>query len=114
MPHPHRDHGRQSEEIRRRSNQEGRCRGAEDKRGPARQRTHGAGKSKRRDSGATADPENILRVDAERIDNVLNLVGELIIGKSMLQQVFSEFTRQFPRRPCAAVSSMPWPFRRGC
>src|SRR5205823_2662479 len=33
--------------------------------------------------------ENTLRVDAERIDNVLNLVGELIIGKSMLQQAFS-------------------------
>src|SRR5579863_4791707 len=30
--------------------------------------------------------ENILRVEAGRIDNVLNLVGELIIGKSMLQQ----------------------------
>ena len=35
--------------------------------------------------------ENILRVDAERIDSVLNLVGELIIGKSMLQQAFTEF-----------------------
>ena len=30
--------------------------------------------------------ETILRVDAERTDNVLNLVGELIIAKSMLQQ----------------------------
>lgn len=40
--------------------------------------------------GAVA--ENILRVDAERIDNVLNLVGELIIGKSMLQQAFQELT----------------------
>jgi two-component system chemotaxis sensor kinase CheA len=29
--------------------------------------------------------ENILRVDAERIDNVLDLLGELIIAKSMLQ-----------------------------
>ncbi|HEV2718301.1 MAG TPA: Hpt domain-containing protein, partial [Terriglobales bacterium] len=41
--------------------------------------------------------ENILRVDAERIDNVLNLVGELIIGKSMLQQAFNEFARHFPK-----------------
>ena len=48
-------------------------------------------------SGATAAVENILRVDAERIDNVLNLVGELIIGKSMLQQVLSEFTRRYPK-----------------
>src|SRR5207248_10195116 len=41
--------------------------------------------------------ENILRVDAERIDNVLNLVGELIIGKSMLQQAFNEFAKHFPK-----------------
>lgn len=43
--------------------------------------------------------ENILRVDAERIDNVLNLVGELIIGKSMLQQTLNEFGRNFPKDP---------------
>ena len=42
-------------------------------------------------------PENILRVDAERIDNVLNLVGELIIGKSMLQQALNEFARIYPK-----------------
>jgi two-component system, chemotaxis family, sensor kinase CheA len=41
--------------------------------------------------------ENILRVDAERIDNVLNLVGELIIGRSMLQQAFIEFARHVPK-----------------
>ena len=41
--------------------------------------------------------ENILRVDAGRIDNVLNLVGELIIGKSMLQQALNEFSRRFPK-----------------
>ncbi|HZQ18812.1 MAG TPA: chemotaxis protein CheA [Terriglobales bacterium] len=41
--------------------------------------------------------ENILRVDAERIDNVLNLVGELIIAKSMLQQAVQEFSRRFPK-----------------
>jgi two-component system chemotaxis sensor kinase CheA len=43
--------------------------------------------------------ENILRVDAERIDSVLNLVGELIIGKSMLQQSMQEFARRFPKDP---------------
>ena len=41
--------------------------------------------------------ENILRVDAERIDSVLNLVGELIIGKSMLQQALNEFGRVYPK-----------------
>ncbi len=43
--------------------------------------------------------ENILRVEAGRIDNVLNLVGELIIGKSMLQQALSEFGQRYPREP---------------
>ncbi len=43
--------------------------------------------------------ENILRVDAGRIDNVLNLVGELIIGKSMLQQALSDFSKRFPKEP---------------
>jgi two-component system, chemotaxis family, sensor kinase CheA len=41
--------------------------------------------------------ENILRVDAERIDSVLNLVGELIIGKSMLQQALNELAAQHPK-----------------
>jgi two-component system, chemotaxis family, sensor kinase CheA len=41
--------------------------------------------------------ENILRVDAGRIDNVLNLVGELIIGKSMLQQALGEFGKRYPK-----------------
>src|SRR5262249_10630979 len=43
--------------------------------------------------------ETLLRVDAERIDTVLNLVGELIIGKSMLQQTVQEYTRRFPKDP---------------
>jgi two-component system chemotaxis sensor kinase CheA len=44
-----------------------------------------------------ATPENLLRVDAERIDSVLNLVGEMIIGKSMLQQAVHEFARSHPK-----------------
>ena len=46
---------------------------------------------------AAAATDNILRVDAERIDNVLNLVGELIIGKSMLQQTLNELGKRYPR-----------------
>ena len=46
---------------------------------------------------APAPAENVLRVDAERIDTVLNLVGELIIGKSMLQQVLNEFAMRYPK-----------------
>jgi two-component system chemotaxis sensor kinase CheA len=54
------------------------------------------------DTGAKvphAPAESTLRVDAERIDNVLNLVGELIIGKSMLQQALTEFSAQSPQDP---------------
>jgi len=42
--------------------------------------------------------ENSLRVDSARIDDVLNLVGELILGKSMLQQTMSEFDKKDPLR----------------
>jgi two-component system chemotaxis sensor kinase CheA len=42
-------------------------------------------------------PENLLRVEASRIDSVLNLVGELIIGKSMLQQALNEFSKRYPK-----------------
>ncbi len=40
--------------------------------------------------------DNTLRVDTEKIDNVLNLVGELILAKSMWQQMLNEFGRRFP------------------
>ena len=43
--------------------------------------------------------ENVLRVDADRIDAVLNLVGELIIARSMLSQTIQEFSRRFPKDP---------------
>ncbi len=42
-------------------------------------------------------PDNVLRVDAERIDSVLNLVGELILAKSMFQQALMEFGQRFPK-----------------
>jgi len=48
-------------------------------------------------SPAPATQENVLRVEAGRIDNVLNLVGELIIGKSMLQQALNEFSKRYPK-----------------
>jgi two-component system chemotaxis sensor kinase CheA len=49
------------------------------------------------ESAAQAVTENILRVEAGRIDSVLNLVGELIIGKSMLQQALNEFGKRYPK-----------------
>jgi two-component system chemotaxis sensor kinase CheA len=41
--------------------------------------------------------ENLLRVNAERIDAVLNLVGELIIAKSMMHQAINEFDKRNPK-----------------
>jgi len=46
---------------------------------------------------APSGPDNLLRVDAEKIDSVLNLVGELILAKSMLQQTLLEFGQRFPK-----------------
>jgi two-component system chemotaxis sensor kinase CheA len=49
-------------------------------------------------AAGTTSAENSLRVDSARIDDVLNLVGELILGKSMLQQTMSEFDKKDPLR----------------
>src|SRR5208337_457111 len=43
--------------------------------------------------------EATLRVDATRIESVMNLVGELIIGKSMLNRILAEFEAQHSRDP---------------
>jgi two-component system chemotaxis sensor kinase CheA len=43
--------------------------------------------------------ESSLRVDASRIDAVMNLVGELIIGKSMLHRTLSEFDQRHTKDP---------------
>jgi two-component system, chemotaxis family, sensor kinase CheA len=53
-------------------------------------------------SAATAVAESSLRVDASRIDAVMNLVGELIIGKSMLNRTLSEFDQRHARDPVRA------------
>lgn len=43
--------------------------------------------------------ESTLRVDAGRIDAVMNLVGELIIGKSMLYRAAHELDQRHPKDP---------------
>lgn len=43
--------------------------------------------------------ESSLRVDAARIDAVMNLVGELIIGRSMLNRSLTEFDKKHARDP---------------
>ena len=50
-------------------------------------------------SAAAAIAESTLRVDAARIDAVMNLVGELIIGKSMLNRTLIEFDKKHARDP---------------
>jgi len=53
-------------------------------------------------SAAAAVAEATLRVEATRIDAVMNLVGELIIGKSMLNRTLSEFDQKHARDPLRA------------
>jgi two-component system chemotaxis sensor kinase CheA len=50
-------------------------------------------------ASVSTGPDNILRVDAEKIDSVLNLVGELILAKSMLQQTLLDFSKRFAKDP---------------
>jgi two-component system chemotaxis sensor kinase CheA len=56
-------------------------------------------------SAAAAVAESTLRVDAARIDAVMNLVGELIIGKSMLNRTLAEFDQRHARDPVRAKLS---------
>ncbi len=53
-------------------------------------------------SAVAAVAESSLRVDANRIDAVMNLVGELIIGKSMLHRALTEFDQRHARDPARA------------
>jgi two-component system chemotaxis sensor kinase CheA len=50
-------------------------------------------------SAVAAVAESTLRVDAARIDAVMNLVGELIIGKSMLNRTLAEFGQDHAKDP---------------
>jgi two-component system chemotaxis sensor kinase CheA len=56
-------------------------------------------------SAAITVAESTLRVDAARIDAVMNLVGELIIGKSMLNRSLTEFDQRHARDPVRAKLS---------
>lgn len=61
-----------------------------------------AGKSGQSGSAVTTVAESTLRVEANRIDAVMNLVGELIIGKSMLHRALTEFDQRHARDPVRA------------
>jgi len=53
-------------------------------------------------TAANVVSQSTLRVDASRIDSAMNLVGELIIGKSMLNRALAEFGKTHARDPVAA------------
>ncbi len=62
----------------------------------------GKGQAVKPDGPRAATPagsDTVLRVDAEKVDTVLNLMGELIIAKSMLHQAVNEFGARFPKDP---------------
>ena len=61
-----------------------------------------AGKPANGASAVTTFAESTLRVDAARIDAVMNLVGELIIGKSMLSRTLSELDQHHAKDPVRA------------
>ena len=69
---------------------------------PADQEENGAVKQPGASSAVAAVAENSLRVEASRIDAVMNLVGELIIGKSMLHRTLSELDQRHSKDPVRA------------
>ena len=48
-------------------------------------------------AGGLGSTDAWLRVETGRIDAVMNLIGELIIGKSMLHRVINEFDERYPK-----------------
>jgi two-component system chemotaxis sensor kinase CheA len=60
---------------------------------------------KAREERIPAATENIIRVEAERVDVVLDLVGELIIAKSMMQELLTEMNRSFGNHPLRAKTA---------
>jgi two-component system chemotaxis sensor kinase CheA len=66
---------------------------------PQAERTHASVPPETQPASFASMSETLLRVDAEKIDSVLNLVGELIIAKSMLHQAINEFDKRYPKDP---------------
>ncbi len=60
---------------------------------------------KAREERLPSATENVIRVEAERIDVVLDLVGELIIAKSMMQELLAEMNRSFGNTPLRAKTA---------
>lgn len=70
-----------------------------DENGQAENAADGATGSVTSAGGTLGSAEAWMRVEAGRIDTVMNLIGELIIGKAMLHRAIDEFDRRFPKDP---------------
>ncbi len=66
---------------------------------------HAAPRPRTREERLPAATENVIRVEAERIDVVLDLVGELIIAKSMMQELLAEMNRTLANAQLRAKTS---------
>ncbi len=66
---------------------------------------HAPGSSKAREERLPAATETVIRVEAERVDVVLDLVGELIIAKSMMQELLAEMNRSLANAHLRAKTS---------
>ncbi|MBI3753085.1 MAG: chemotaxis protein CheA [Deltaproteobacteria bacterium] len=52
-------------------------------------------------AAAITSPTGTIRVESEKVDQIMDLVGELIVGRSMIAQLLSEFEERFPREEMA-------------
>jgi len=50
-----------------------------------------------RDTIVKQEALQTLRVDAQRVDKILNLIGEMVIGRSMIGQILSEIGERYQR-----------------
>ncbi|HLP18085.1 MAG TPA: chemotaxis protein CheA [Bacteroidota bacterium] len=70
------------------------ARAATDERGPV-QREQAAGKQKTAVARATEkSADNTIRVDVQRLDNLMNLVGELVLGRNRLSQITNQYAQE--------------------
>jgi len=66
---------------------------------PAKSANQAAESERSAAAAARMGVDRTLRVEADRIDTVLNLIGELIIGKSMLHRTIIEFDKHHSKDP---------------
>jgi two-component system chemotaxis sensor kinase CheA len=78
---------------------------AEDKKGLAAHKETQAGPEKKR-AGAAQQESGSIRVATEKVDKLINLVGEIVIVQSMIHQVVADFSAEKLYRLQEAVTDM--------